>query len=73
MVGYALSGLSQKPSWLGALLSEKFFVNCSDHSTAKKNERNVFCVDCSGSICQHCLASHGDHRLLQVHFLDQIY
>ncbi|KAJ7552510.1 hypothetical protein O6H91_06G058300 [Diphasiastrum complanatum] len=66
MVGYALSGFSQKPSWLEALLSEKFFVNCSDHSSVRKNERNVFCVDCSGSICQHCLSTHVDHRLLQI-------
>jgi hypothetical protein len=66
MVGYALSALPQKPAWLAALLSEKFFVACSKHSTLKKNERNIFCVDCSDSICQHCHPTHRTHRLLQI-------
>lgn len=66
MVGFALPSLLHKPAWLQALLSEKFFSACADHAASKKNERNIYCVDCSFGICQHCLASHGSHRLLQV-------
>ncbi|KAJ7294674.1 hypothetical protein O6H91_Y241300 [Diphasiastrum complanatum] len=64
-VGYDLSDSLDKPAWLESLLTEKFFTNCFHHSDAKKNERNVFCVDCSDAICQHCLSSHVEHRLLQ--------
>lgn len=56
----------QKPAWLEALLSEKFFVPCTKHATLKKNERNVFCVDCNGGVCQHCVHSHQSHCLLQI-------
>lgn len=66
MVGYALSALPQRPAWLEALLNQKFFVGCSKHAALKKNERNIFCVDCSDSICQHCLPTHRPHRLLQI-------
>ncbi|EFJ28700.1 hypothetical protein SELMODRAFT_4832, partial [Selaginella moellendorffii] len=55
-----------KPAWLESLLSEKFFTACARHAALKKNERNIFCVDCTGSICQHCLSSHRNHKLLQV-------
>ncbi|GLJ05038.1 hypothetical protein SUGI_0009850 [Cryptomeria japonica] len=65
MVGYALS-VPRKPAWLEALLTDQFFVPCSIHLEYKKNEVNIFCVDCSSSICQHCLISHRSHRLLQV-------
>jgi len=58
MVGYDLSLPLQKPAWLEALLSEKFFVACTKHAALKKNERNVFCVDCNGGVCQHCVGSH---------------
>eukprot|EP01018_Ginkgo_biloba_P023994 Gb_29488 [translate_table: standard] len=66
MVGYALSAGTQKPAWLEALLTDKFFVACSTHLESRKNETNIFCVDCSISICQHCLPRHRSHRLLQV-------
>ncbi|XP_027920918.1 uncharacterized protein LOC114178960 [Vigna unguiculata] len=56
----------QKPAWLEALYTEKFFVGCSYHENAKKNEKNVCCLDCCTSICPHCLPSHRFHRLLQV-------
>ncbi|KAG4970798.1 hypothetical protein AAZX31_13G149200 [Glycine max] len=56
----------QKPAWLEALYTQKFFVGCSYHENAKKNEKNVFCLDCCTSICPHCLPSHRFHRLLQV-------
>ncbi|KAH8965851.1 hypothetical protein BDL97_04G138400 [Sphagnum fallax] len=66
MVGYDLSVPPQKPAWLEALLSEKFFVACMKHSALKKNERNVFCVDCNGGVCQHCVGAHRSHCLLQI-------
>ncbi|GKU99834.1 hypothetical protein SLEP1_g12620 [Rubroshorea leprosula] len=31
----------QKPAWLEALYTQKFFVGCSYHESAKKNEKNV--------------------------------
>jgi hypothetical protein len=73
MVGYDLS-VPLKPAWLEALLSEKFFVPCTKHAALKKNERNVFCVDCNGGVCQHCCVSssrgggghHHTHCLLQI-------
>eukprot|EP00250_Pteridium_aquilinum_P007158 c16939_g1_i1 orf=433-1338(-) len=67
MVGYSLPATLQKPAWLEGLLSEKFFSPCGSHSTYKKNERNIYCLDCSLAICQHCLPYHPHpHRLLQV-------
>uniref|UniRef100_A0ACD5YRH5 Uncharacterized protein n=2 Tax=Avena sativa TaxID=4498 RepID=A0ACD5YRH5_AVESA len=55
-----------KPAWLEALSTEKFFVACSFHEHAKKNEKNICCLDCCTSICPHCVAAHRVHRLLQV-------
>ena len=54
------------PRWLEALLREKFFNACVIHEYAKKNEKNIFCLDCCTSICPHCLSPHRSHRLLQV-------
>eukprot|EP01018_Ginkgo_biloba_P029283 Gb_13705 [translate_table: standard] len=65
-VGYALLGGHHKPAWMEALLSEKFFVACVTHEAARKNEKNIFCLDCCKSICPHCLPAHPTHRLLQV-------
>ncbi|KAJ0031201.1 hypothetical protein Pint_14725 [Pistacia integerrima] len=56
----------QRPAWLEALYTQKFFVGCSYHETAKKNEKNICCLDCCTSICPHCIPSHRFHRLLQV-------
>lgn len=63
-VGYALQ--HQKPAWMQGLLSEKFFVGCGTHDSARKNEKNIYCLDCCKSICPHCLPAHLTHRLLQV-------
>ncbi|KAH7299991.1 hypothetical protein KP509_24G040000 [Ceratopteris richardii] len=64
MVGYTL----EKPAWLDGLLKEKFFSSCAaPHDTLKKNERNIYCLDCSVAICQHCLPNHQQpHKLLQI-------
>ncbi|KAL6004942.1 hypothetical protein ACLOJK_005500 [Asimina triloba] len=49
-----------------ALLGDKFFSPCVIHDTAKKNEKNIFCLDCCYSICAHCLSLHRSHRLIQI-------
>lgn len=65
---------SQVPRWLQLLLTEKFYNACIIHEEAKKNEKNVYCLDCCISLCPNCLSPHTSHRLLQVllsqfHFL----
>ncbi|GAB2289115.1 hypothetical protein Dimus_023449 [Dionaea muscipula] len=57
---------NQKPAWLEALYARRFFEGCTIHETAKKNEKNVLCLDCCISICPHCLSMHRFHRLLQI-------
>uniref|UniRef100_A0A5B7AVE0 B box-type domain-containing protein n=1 Tax=Davidia involucrata TaxID=16924 RepID=A0A5B7AVE0_DAVIN len=57
---------SHLPRWLEVLLGEKFFNACIIHEDAKKNEKNVYCLDCCESICPHCLSPHRSHRLLQI-------
>jgi hypothetical protein len=54
------------PRWLEVLLTEKFFNACIFHEDAKKNEKNVYCLNCCISLCPHCLSPHRSHRLLQV-------
>ncbi|KAF5732931.1 putative zinc ion binding protein [Tripterygium wilfordii] len=57
---------SQLPRWLEGLLTQKFFNACVIHEEAKKNEKNVYCLDCCISLCPHCLSPHSSHRLLQI-------
>ncbi|KAK4758618.1 hypothetical protein SAY87_019919 [Trapa incisa] len=54
------------PAWLQALLTEKFFNACLIHQEARKNEKNIFCLDCCTSFCPHCFSLHCSHRLLQI-------
>lgn len=54
------------PAWLHALFTQNFFLGCSYHENAKKNEKNVCCIDCCLSICPHCISNHRCHRLLQI-------
>ncbi|KAJ9188476.1 hypothetical protein P3X46_003832 [Hevea brasiliensis] len=54
------------PHWLQVLFTEKFFNACIIHEEAKKNEKNIYCLDCCISICPHCLSPHNSHRLLQI-------
>ncbi|XP_057972679.1 protein RGF1 INDUCIBLE TRANSCRIPTION FACTOR 1 [Malania oleifera] len=56
----------EKPAWLEGLIAETFFVVCGFHENHRKNEKNVFCLECCLSICPHCLPSHTSHPLLQV-------
>ncbi|KVH97101.1 Protein of unknown function DUF597, partial [Cynara cardunculus var. scolymus] len=60
------SSSSNLPVWLESLLSEKFYNACVIHQDSKKNEKNIFCLDCCEGICPHCLTPHGSHRLLQI-------
>ncbi|KAK4488525.1 hypothetical protein RD792_004289, partial [Penstemon davidsonii] len=57
---------SEVPEWLSSLLIEKFFNACIIHEDVKKNEKNVFCMDCCEGICPHCITLHPSHRLLQI-------
>ncbi|PON61901.1 B-box-type zinc finger [Trema orientale] len=54
------------PRWLEVLLTEKFYNACLIHEEAKKNEKNIYCLDCCISLCPHCLPPHRSHRLLQI-------
>ncbi|XP_073158271.1 protein RGF1 INDUCIBLE TRANSCRIPTION FACTOR 1-like [Henckelia pumila] len=54
------------PQWLSTLLTEKFFNACIIHEEDKRNEKNVFCLDCCDGICPHCFIHHRSHRLLQI-------
>ncbi|KAK6240007.1 hypothetical protein QUC31_005476 [Theobroma cacao] len=69
-MNYAVFGFqlfsSHQPRWLQVLLTEKFFNACIIHEDAKKNEKNIYCLDCCISICPHCLSPHSSHRLLQI-------
>ncbi|XP_077221510.1 PLATZ transcription factor family protein [Tasmannia lanceolata] len=56
----------EKPSWLEGLVGETFFTECGTHQRRRKNEKNIFCLDCCESICQNCLTSHRSHPLIQV-------
>ncbi|XWS49774.1 hypothetical protein CRYUN_Cryun12cG0031600 [Craigia yunnanensis] len=59
-------GARSIPHWLGILLGEKFFDPCIVHESAKKNEKNIFCLNCCITICPHCLPVHRPHRRLQI-------
>ncbi|KAI3946130.1 hypothetical protein MKX01_024886 [Papaver californicum] len=58
--------LQEPYSWIFSLLSEKFFNPCLLHEYYKKNEKNIFCIDCCTTIYTRCLCFHTSHRLLQV-------
>nr|XP_043634869.1 protein RGF1 INDUCIBLE TRANSCRIPTION FACTOR 1 [Erigeron canadensis] len=55
-----------KPAWLEGLMGESFFGICGIHEHKRKNEKNIFCLDCCQSFCPHCLPSHHSHPILQV-------
>ncbi|KAL6513572.1 hypothetical protein OROGR_021058 [Orobanche gracilis] len=57
---------SEVPEWLSGLMNEKFFNACVSHEDARKNEKNIFCLDCCVGICPHCVTHHHCHRLLQI-------
>ncbi|KAK7308873.1 hypothetical protein RJT34_05178 [Clitoria ternatea] len=55
------------PPWLKPLLQTSFFVQCKVHADSHKSECNMYCLDCmNGALCSACLASHREHRAIQV-------
>ncbi|KAG5236661.1 hypothetical protein OIU76_011461 [Salix suchowensis] len=52
--------------WLTTLLCSEFFDSCSLHQEHRKNEKNVFCIDCNVGCCRHCMRSHFPHRQFQI-------
>jgi hypothetical protein len=65
--GDEIEGVALKPAWLEGLMAETFFAACGVHEDRRKNEKNIFCLDCCQSFCPHCLPSHRSHPLLQVY------
>ncbi|XVE85585.1 hypothetical protein DITRI_Ditri17bG0102300 [Diplodiscus trichospermus] len=57
--------INSKTDWLRSLLQIQFFSPCSDHQELRKNEKNLFCIDCSFEFCRHC-NDHSQHRSLQI-------
>ncbi|XWS22958.1 hypothetical protein CRYUN_Cryun29cG0080300 [Craigia yunnanensis] len=57
--------IEDKTDWLSSLLQSQFFGPCSDHQELIKNEKNLFCIDCSLEFCIHCEA-HSQHRSLRI-------
>ncbi|XP_062113295.1 protein RGF1 INDUCIBLE TRANSCRIPTION FACTOR 1 [Humulus lupulus] len=56
----------KKTDWLNTLLRLKFFDSCVHHQEYRKNEKNLFCIDCNLGFCRHCLTAHCLHRRLQI-------
>ncbi|KAL8227703.1 hypothetical protein R6Q57_015287 [Mikania cordata] len=57
--------------WILNLLESKFFGACIDHWNMRKNEKNVFCIDCNLCFCKHCVTGfkppcRHHHRRLQI-------
>ncbi|KAL6189929.1 hypothetical protein ACLB2K_036330 [Fragaria x ananassa] len=66
MVGCELSKKTKKSDWLDTLLHSKFFGSCGVHQDLRKNEKNVFCIDCNLRLCRHCMKAHCHHTKLQI-------
>ncbi|KAK8522767.1 hypothetical protein V6N12_056463 [Hibiscus sabdariffa] len=64
MVGCELF-MKGKTDWLSTLLGTQFFGPCSDHQDIRKNEKNIFCIDCGLVFCRNCKV-HSQHLSLQV-------
>ncbi|XP_057478125.1 protein RGF1 INDUCIBLE TRANSCRIPTION FACTOR 1 isoform X1 [Actinidia eriantha] len=67
-VGCKIHLMKRKPDWVTHLTLTKFFGSCVDHEDLRKNEKNMYCIDCHLCFCKHCIAStaHCFHRSLQI-------
>ncbi|KAJ3693057.1 hypothetical protein LUZ60_012152 [Juncus effusus] len=58
------------PPWLEPMLKTKFFAHCEGHREMPRNEKNLFCADCSNdtsAFCIYCRTErHPDHRVIQI-------
>ncbi|CAA6670943.1 unnamed protein product [Spirodela intermedia] len=61
-----------KPAWLEALDTQRFFAGCSAHEAAKKNEKNICCLDCCTSICPHCVRRYVYHDVVRLEDLERL-
>ncbi|KAF3432083.1 hypothetical protein FNV43_RR26822 [Rhamnella rubrinervis] len=66
MVGCKLYNKKNNTDWLSTLLRSEFFGSCFHHQDSRKNEKNLFCIDCNVGLCRHCMTSHCLHRRLQI-------
>ncbi|XP_065856830.1 protein RGF1 INDUCIBLE TRANSCRIPTION FACTOR 1 [Euphorbia lathyris] len=66
MVGCKLFIKKKREDWLTSLLNCKFFDSCIIHQQLRKNEKNVFCMDCNLEFCRHCVKAHFLHPKLQI-------
>ncbi|KAJ8773646.1 hypothetical protein K2173_005892 [Erythroxylum novogranatense] len=66
MVGCELYMKKRDSDWLRTLLESEFFGSCAHHQDLRKNEKNVYCIDCNIGLCRHCMKSHSLHRQLQI-------
>ncbi|XP_043694545.1 protein RGF1 INDUCIBLE TRANSCRIPTION FACTOR 1-like [Telopea speciosissima] len=56
------------PEWIDSFITSKFYDSCVIHHELRKNEMNIFCINCNECFCQHCIASstHELHEQLQI-------
>ncbi|XP_047974361.1 protein RGF1 INDUCIBLE TRANSCRIPTION FACTOR 1 [Salvia hispanica] len=76
MVGCKIRSRKRKSAaaeeWISGLLRSEFFRTCVDHEEFRKNEKNLFCIDCNLCLCKHCVTLSPPphhrcfHRLLQI-------
>ncbi|KAK4754506.1 hypothetical protein SAY87_002610 [Trapa incisa] len=67
MVGCRIIIKNSSPTgWISKILDQKFFGSCVFHKNLRKNDRNLFCIDCKLGLCRHCLTAHSLHRHLQI-------
>lgn len=65
-VGCKLYMKTSNTDWLSTLLRSEFFGSCFHHQEFRKNEKNLFCIDCNVGLCRHCMTAHCLHRRLQI-------
>ncbi|OIT05542.1 PREDICTED: uncharacterized protein LOC109243969 [Nicotiana attenuata] len=68
MVGCKIQVKKRTPEWIKNLLNSKFFESCDNHKEVRRNEKNMFCIDCNLCFCKHCVNSsvHCFHEWLQI-------